>query len=1037
MKSVLLFLGSSFPLFLHAATEPLFFDIGTESSPVGNGYVVVFADTVYSEQRGFGWDHRADRGFYSQWEVSERFREWHPNHAGPLPDAVLTDGVTCNDPIAFLVDVSPGQYWVHVTVGGYESPRHDMKVRINDAVVVENIDAWGRVWGSQGGSPTKTVKAVVEDNEGRIRIEFTYRPHSPDSWREYTNQRPEDGRLWYLAPNMNSIVAVRLRPWSGLPVWEENGQLHTSLKGNQELASAISLYNSRDLEGACEAARKIAGEQWLFAKACLYDWIAGNMAFHEAGREERLLEESVSILEAIASQDASNYVAGERLEMDKRYLLAIRYLKMFAYSWAERLTGINSYHRYWAAYDLCGPFTPDDPLYYKSQLLRGKVAYWNGREGGWKHCYALAREHFRILKERFRDDRLVRMYSGERVASVKKYHLQAPGAPEWAVKQREALSRISDLIRYWVEERQSENGELGGGWGDDVEILRSWGASVLAVDDPVAREGAEKIANGVWRSGIIKNGYTKSVGDVEHASEPVSDTQPLMVSMRYGDPLYIERCMETMRCMRDVWTGKSHLGHLHFRSHYYSATEVEDDPPRSADVALNGRAVKPGIWVVWYNNHPAVKSLLEDWSSAWVKDAMRTDEGKPAGIVPGSVSFPEDRIGGYSKEWWNTRGYFSNLAAAGYTASLYQIMLSVYGFGGDDKHVAPILSAMDAVRGQWQNPSPNAEVGSLPWVGQVHMARKFTDVVEKWRLLSLDTRYDDYLKERGSTYLRYLITGHKKPMISQLQGIVDALSSNIEMSTSEVLFTDRVSIPGCELIFMMMTGGVGDPTYYPLHAVTWENTNDRLAALVEKANDKRLGVLLYSFLPEEHEFRMRLWRLQPGEYEMTVSAPQAAGETDPRVVSREMLRIPERGTKVRLPLPPKTLCRVELQQVRSFPARPLALPDLAVGSVDLRLDPLEMRKGQTAKISLTVHNIGIAPAKDVTVDFLAGDSVFASGVIEHLEAPLDLVPRTATVTAEWRPAKGHHRIVAVVDPQNSNSEIAESNNRCSLEVSVH
>ncbi|NQT82854.1 hypothetical protein HQ563_07520 [bacterium] len=29
--------------------------------------------------------------------------------------------------------------------------------------------------------------------------------------------------------------------------------------------------------------------------------------------------------------------------MDRRYLLAIRYLRMFAYSWANKLTGLNSY----------------------------------------------------------------------------------------------------------------------------------------------------------------------------------------------------------------------------------------------------------------------------------------------------------------------------------------------------------------------------------------------------------------------------------------------------------------------------------------------------------------------------------------------------------------------------------------------------------------------------------------------------------------------------------------------------------------------
>ncbi len=1014
-----------------SAGRALMFDMGTRTSPLAEGYVLVHADTVYSTERGHGWDHPADRGFHSELEVKEKFRKWHPNHDGPLPNAILADGVTCAKPITFLIDVPDGRYSVLVTVGGLESPRHDQSVRINGRLISDNIDAWGSVWGSQGGSPTKTVKAIVEPDEGKIRIAFDYRPSSPESWREYTNQRPEDGRLWYLGQNACSIVAVRIRPWRRLPVWSDTGKLRTFITDCDQLVEAVARYNSGDMEGAYEAVKRIPVGEHAFAKACMLDWIVGDMSFHDADREEEILEESVSILERLILKHPNAAFLAERLEMDRRYLLAIRYLGMFAYSWAQELTGLNSYHRYWAAYDLCGPFTPDDPLYFKSHLVRGKVAYWNGREGGWKHCYALARDHFAILKESFPHDRLVRMYSGERVPSAKTYEMDAPGAPEWAVKQREALARISDLIRFWVEKRQSENGELGGGWGDDVEILREWSASVLAIDDPVARRGAEKIANGVWASGQIEHGYSKGIGDVEHAAEPVSDTQPLMVALHYGDPRYVERCMATMKCMREVWTGRSQLGHLHFRSHYFSATKVDDNAPRSADVALNGRAVKPGIWVAWYNNHSVVKSLLEDWAKAWVDDAMRTDGGKPAGIVPGSVSFPEDRIGGYAKEWWNTRSYFSNLASMGYTACLYQIMLAAYARSGNHTYLSPIQCALDAAYSQWKNPASNATVGSLPWVGQLHMSGKFTEVLDKWRLLSGNAKYDDYLRERGSAYLRYLLTSDVQPMVSRLQGIIDALSSNIEMSTSEVLFTDRVSMPGGELIFSMMTGGVGEATYYPLHAVTWDSTDDCLAALVEKAETRCLSILTYNFSAEEHTFGMRVWRLEPGEYELVISRERDAG-----AFRKESVVVPERGTRIPLSLLPHAFCKVELDQTKAFTRNSGLLPDLAVGPADISTEPSSLTAGLVARVSLTVHNIGTAPASKVRIQFLVNGRAFASVVVEALEAPLDLSPKVKKVTAEWIPKAGRHKLTAIVDPENAIAENVELNNTCSVEVVV-
>jgi len=53
-------------------------------------------------------------------------------------------------------------------------------------------------------------------------------------------------------------------------------------------------------------------------------------------------------------------------------------------------------------------------------------------------------------------------------------HVDGKGAPQWAVKQHEAMQRMLKIIYWWVNERQEANGELGGKYGDDVEILRWW-----------------------------------------------------------------------------------------------------------------------------------------------------------------------------------------------------------------------------------------------------------------------------------------------------------------------------------------------------------------------------------------------------------------------------------------------------------------------------------------------------------------------------------------------------------------------------------
>jgi hypothetical protein len=77
-------------------------------------------------------------------------------------------------------------------------------------------------------------------------------------------------------------------------------------------------------------------------------------------------------------------------------------------------------------------------------------------------------------------------------------------------------------------------------------------------------------------------------------------------------------------------------------------------PESSGDVALNGGAANPGLLPLWYSHNPGVEKLLAEWVRAWIEDAMRTEQGKPAGFVPSSIRFNNERFGGYADNWWQT-----------------------------------------------------------------------------------------------------------------------------------------------------------------------------------------------------------------------------------------------------------------------------------------------------------------------------------------------------------------------------------------------
>ena len=57
------------------------------------------------------------------------------------------------------------------------------------------------------------------------------------------------------------------------------------------------------------------------------------------------------------------------------------------------------------------------------------------------------------------------------------------GSWGWVGPQRTAVVGLLSVLRFWCEERQAPDGQLGGGWGDDVEVWRNWTPILLGFRD--------------------------------------------------------------------------------------------------------------------------------------------------------------------------------------------------------------------------------------------------------------------------------------------------------------------------------------------------------------------------------------------------------------------------------------------------------------------------------------------------------------------------------------------------------------------------
>ena len=974
-----LFLG------VHCCAAALRFDMGTSNSVVHPGWTRITAASVYSTDQGYGWLETAEADFDDPVPVKKEFKPTHPHWAGPIHNDVLRDGVEDSRPLTFRAEVPDGTYVVTVTCGRYRRPRHDLNITINDQTIATNLDAWGYVWGSQGGTPTRTVTAILNVTNNLV-LNFTYRAPGTDRWREYAFNEPQGGKLWYLMENKNSVLGIQIVPYvpSLLSLIVSNGV--ERIVGKVSLP-AVEKFNRGEINAALNDLLVISNTSVELASAI--DAIAGSMAVLDRKVELQLIARSEKIWSSLRSSPDPNLrgLAEIRYFSALRYRLSLEYLEMFAYTWANKKTGLRNYDRFWSAFDLCGGIPEGDPLYFKALLMRGRIANWCGREGHWKNCYDLASAEFAKLKLRYPKHPLVLLYTGSTIPSSFTYERPKVAAPEWALLQHEALSRYLNLIHYWVNHRQSENGELGGGWGDDVEILRGWASATLAVRDPIAMKGIKRLVEGLWASGDIENGFSKNIDDVEHAAELTSDTLPIMCMLEYGNPTYLERCLETMKCMRDIWTRRDSHGHLHFRSHYFSSSTVETNIPRSADVALNGRAVNPGLMLLWYNRHPEATKLIGEWARSWIEDAFSTNNNKPAGFLPGSISFPEHRFGGYANHWWETKDYFSDFQSIGYTATLWETKLALFAVTGDPFWMSSLQANLAAV--EKLTPNSNRPVGSAEWAAHVCDSDELAQVFSKWKLLSNNRGADTYLKKRGSAYVQYLLTGQTAAIEEELQKVITGLSSNLELSTSEVLFTDRVNIPGSEILYEMMTGGVGAPTYYPLHAITWENTSSNVATFVTRSLSDELHIKLFNFTPDTLSVTSRLWRLVPGQYKVAISG-----------IHGKDITIKNRGAPFAISLPPAQETKVSLKAIKRFEPRE--------ESFDLALDPnsitIEGGKDRSYRISVVLHNLGIATSPPATVTLFINDKPYKKINWSQVSGQTTFEASTSTRTLNWRPS---------------------------------
>ena len=561
---------------------------------------------------------------------------------------------------------------------------------------------------------------------------------------------------------------------------------------------------------------------------------------------------------------------------------AERFHNQQGWEWVKDLTGYSIFDRmhqvlFLADTQIENASSKNNLLRERAVWLRGKTSYDLVLERGGNYQREIYLKDFSDLLKLYPNDEILRMLNGELIYSPSycDIYKEDPKIPKWAALQLEAICRLSNEVDWWVNKKQAPNGELGGKIDDDVEILREWSPLLLYGNKNVIK-GWTRLANAIWNSPGVFKGYSRNILDVEHSAEFIADSTPELILIDTGTN-YLSRLEYTAEHFKNLWSVKNKFGRRFFKSGWYSSTQIDERPPRNRDVDYNARAIKPLRFLAWATQDTQYISLLEQWSKAWLSASLKTEKGKPLGIIPPSIRYYDEAINGDEPNWYKANmmwSYYDWSHSSG--SKILDNLVFTYTLTKDDSLLLPLelsLELIDKLIKKGVNLKDGKFLeGSEEWAAQNLMNEDgFWNSVQIWRLLKNDKKYDDMISKYASYYIRYLMTGDKRNLEKGLNELLTTLRYNTPLRTDMVMHTDRVRIPGTTELRAMISGDGSPEGGSPFYAASWQDTDNKLAIVLEKFDNDSLIINTYYAGNKDKEFTLRPWLLENGTYNIFIN----------------------------------------------------------------------------------------------------------------------------------------------------------------------
>ncbi len=589
------------------------------------------------------------------------------------------------------------------------------------------------------------------------------------------------------------------------------------------------------------------------------------------------------------------------------------------------------------------------------------------------------------------------------------------GAPLWAFRQVEQLRNLKRFVLWYIDHRQIENGEFGGGLSDDGDLTNFWPATALLGCEPEKiKDSLTREMDAFYREGMFTNGLSTIQADELHSYEEGIQVLGQSLLLDYGDPKQLERAMETSRSLIGL-TGINSAGHRHIRSTYFNGQKMATEEPWGWSKPSSILVFHPAMMLVEFNGNPQMKGIITELADGFLAHRQKDESG--AYRLNAAIRFVDD------KDAPANRG---NVAP---------IFWAAWRWTGDPKYLLPFQD--EGSRSLDSIPS-NAldQLNVRPTWGK--------DIVEKLRAgTNSQTRSTPQPNvpaansqrlnspppsNYGAQHLAWQMTGDKRFLETLYAAQIEKSALLEYMNTEGSMWIDRVEVPANELQRARLGGiALTRGTLYPGQAVSWQfqapATEESAAILIPNATPDSLKIIVYNLSEAPVTANMTAWDITPGRWEIVQGVDTNGDDAADGQTSTETVDL-ERSGAVTLTFQPHVATILNLKLLTKGTAY-WARPDLGIGKDDVVV--------QGRKVTVIVHSLGALDTQPTKLALLdKTGKVLATMPVPTLKAPADLLPKRVTLTLTMPAGAQLKGGSVVLDPDATMKEITRMNNRVQL-----